>query len=99
MSKGKKDVVRLLLERGADPNIACDEEDYWIPLHHVAYEGDKDLVKLLMEHGADPHQKNKDGYTALDAARDGEHCGIIHMILTWDPLPDTLEQTRTIRMQ
>jgi ankyrin repeat protein len=46
------DVVRLLLERGADPNIR-DEGDDAMPLHFAAERGDLEVVTLLVEHGAD----------------------------------------------
>ena len=46
------EVTRLLLERGADPNIR-DEGDDAMPLHFAAERGDLDVVKLLVEHGAD----------------------------------------------
>ena len=44
-------VVRLLLERGADPNIR-DEGDNAFPLHFAAERGDFAVIKLLVEHGA-----------------------------------------------
>jgi ankyrin repeat protein len=50
---GHEAVVRLLLERGADPNIR-DEGDNAYPLHFAAERGDLAIVKLLVEHGADP---------------------------------------------
>jgi len=43
-------VVRLLLERGADPNIR-DEGDNAFPLHFAAERGDLAVIKLLVEHG------------------------------------------------
>jgi ankyrin repeat protein len=46
-------VVRLLVERGADPNIR-DEGDNAMPLHFAAEGGDFPIIKLLVEHGADP---------------------------------------------
>jgi ankyrin repeat protein len=48
-----EDVVRLLLARGADPNVR-DEGDWAYPLHFAAERGRLDLVRLLIEHGADP---------------------------------------------
>jgi ankyrin repeat protein len=45
------EVVRTLLERGADPNIR-DEGDNAFPLHLAAERGDLPMVKLLVEHGA-----------------------------------------------
>src|SRR5688500_7325515 len=46
-------VVRLLLERGADPNIR-DEGDNAMPLHFAAEREDLAVIRLLIEHGADP---------------------------------------------
>ncbi|MEX2153464.1 MAG: ankyrin repeat domain-containing protein [Gemmatimonadaceae bacterium] len=46
------DVVRTLLERGADPNIR-DEGDDAMPLHFAAERGDLEVVRMLVEHGAD----------------------------------------------
>ena len=45
--------ARLLLERGADPNIR-DEGDWAYPLHFAAEKGCFPIVRLLIEHGADP---------------------------------------------
>jgi ankyrin repeat protein len=46
-------VARLLLERGADPNIR-DEGDHAMPLHFAAEREDLAVIRLLIEHGADP---------------------------------------------
>ena len=45
------EVVRALLERGADPNIR-DEGDNAFPLHFAAERGDIEVITLLVEHGA-----------------------------------------------
>ena len=44
-------VVRLLLERGADPNIR-DEGDNAFPLHFAAEQQNLPVIRLLVEHGA-----------------------------------------------
>ncbi|HSL70456.1 MAG TPA: ankyrin repeat domain-containing protein, partial [Longimicrobiales bacterium] len=46
-------VVKALLERGANPNIRDDGDDA-MPLHFAAERGDLNIVRLLIEHGADP---------------------------------------------
>ena len=94
---GHKEVIKVLLERGADPNVASEEENGWTPLHNVACNGEEDLAELLLDHGADPHQGDDEGHTPLHTARYGEYCGIIHMMLTMDPLPGILVQTHKIR--
>ena len=46
---GHKDVVQLLLDRGADPNKA--QEDGWTPLHRTAVGCYKDVAELLLDRG------------------------------------------------
>jgi ankyrin repeat protein len=53
---GHPEIVRLLLERGADPNWP---EGPYAPrgaaLHAAARSGDRSIVELLLDHGADPN--------------------------------------------
>ena len=69
-SKGT--IVRLLLSRGADPNIATSES--WTPLHWAAYLGKHESVKLLITAGAQVNtQESRFGHTPLvSAARTGD---------------------------
>ena len=63
-----RETMRLLLERGADPN-ARQLMDY-TPLHGAGSRGDVEMAKLLLAHGADRHAKSSDGKTVADAARE-----------------------------
>jgi ankyrin repeat protein len=65
-SWARPDVVQLLLEHGADPNVA----DKWgrVPLHTAARR--PEVLRVLLAHGADPGCVATDGTTALHVAVD-----------------------------
>jgi len=64
-----KEIIRLLLDHGADPNVKSQKFG-WTPLIEVASNltTEDDLVRLLIEHGADPNLTDEKGKTALDYA-------------------------------
>jgi hypothetical protein len=57
-----RDVVRLLLEHGADPNVR-DPQSEFTPLGEL--DGEPELVRLLVEHGADMNALQFNGVTPL----------------------------------
>ena len=52
VSGAHEGAARLLLERGADPNVR-DEGDNAVPLHFAAEREDLSLMRLLVEHGSE----------------------------------------------
>jgi ankyrin repeat protein len=58
------DVVRLLLDRGADVNAREDSEGFHALFWAVRY-GHGEVVKVLIEKGADVNAKDKGGATLL----------------------------------
>ena len=61
-----KNVVQLLLDRGAD----CDTANDWggTPLYLAAFHDRLDVVKLLLDAGADANKVANDGYTPMYCA-------------------------------
>jgi ankyrin repeat protein len=69
-AKLRLELVKFLLEQGADPNtdILLPYSHTSHPLHTAVREGDLELINLLLENGADPCLVSRNGRTALDIA-------------------------------
>ena len=74
-----KDVIQLLLERGADPDLP----DYfgYTPLHRAMYHGNKDVVQLLLDGGANLNITNKCGETPLHIAAFVDQRELVQLLL------------------
>ena len=62
-----RETMKLLLERGADPNARQQNE--YTPLHGAASRGDIEMAKLLLSHGADRTAMSSDGMSVAALAR------------------------------
>ncbi|CAG9114767.1 unnamed protein product [Plutella xylostella] len=65
--KGNKDMVQLLLDRGADVNCGRHEYNY-TALHFGALSGNSEVCKLLLDAGAKPTTTNSVGRSAAQMA-------------------------------
>lgn len=59
----KLEVVRLLLEAGADLNANGDHGR--TPLYYAVHEKNYEIAKLLLAKGADPNKSDSDGYAPI----------------------------------
>jgi ankyrin repeat protein len=70
---GHTPIVRMLLERGFDPNWPeGSTAPLGVALHAAARAGDRALVELLLEHGADPNSSIDSSGSATYAAKTPE---------------------------
>jgi uncharacterized protein len=76
--RGKKEIVRLLIEHGAEINARDDWKgnmtkpdgtEGWTPLIFAADSDHEEVVRILIEKGADVNVKTKSGITALSLAQ------------------------------
>jgi ankyrin repeat protein len=77
------EIVRLLLDGGADPNAKSREGG--TPLHSAAFTGDLEIAELLLAYGADPNATGPKDQTPLDIARDRrnvEVAALLHHAVT-----------------
>lgn len=84
---GRLEAARLLLERGADPNMASAVL-HLTPLHRAVMRGNQRLVQLLLEYNADTSARDAWGRTALHTAVQSANAAIVSELLAHgaDPL-------------
>jgi len=79
------ELVRYLLDNGADPNHRLDAKYYmfdnWTVLHTAAFYCDIDIVKILVEHGAHVDSVDSEGYTPLFYAAQRNTIDMIQYLL------------------
>lgn len=73
------DVVRALLDHGADPNLPDGEGR--TSLHVAAGRGDVEAIRLLLGHGAAVDAPDKSGWTPLHVAASQHRAGAVRALL------------------
>jgi ankyrin repeat protein len=64
----REDVVRFLLEHGADAKLAANNGSRVAPIHSAVAARDLSIAQRLLDHGADVNAQQHGGYTALHSA-------------------------------
>ena len=65
---GHLSLVKLLLDKGANPNIAANNQFKVAPIHSACAISAFDIAELLIKHGADVNAKQMQGVTPLHSA-------------------------------
>jgi ankyrin repeat protein len=78
---GGAGAVRVLLERGADPDGDPENPMRARPAHAAAAEHDHESMRLLLEAGADPDARQQGGFTPLHAAAHSDDVEMARLLL------------------
>ncbi|TGO36360.1 hypothetical protein BHYA_0127g00150 [Botrytis hyacinthi] len=70
-ANGHIEIVRILIEAGANASISQPDDDYNTPLDLAARKGHKEVVKFLLENGADMNGNSVGANALQTAARAG----------------------------
>jgi ankyrin repeat protein len=77
---GEPEIVRWLLECGAETNVKEQREGV-TPLHCAAIRGNLETVRILVQHNADIKAKCFDGKTPLHCASERGHLDVVRLLL------------------
>lgn len=82
--RGDLDMVKFLVERGANLEIASEGGSYayeWSPIYAAVVSGHEEIVKYLLDHGANPNHGRNTGRTPLHAAAEKGHLRVVQYLV------------------
>ena len=88
-SRGFADVVRLLIDHGADVDVKCDDLDedsekvWWTPLHAATYNDHPDIALLLLERGVDTETRSSQDQTPLYMASSRGLAKVVQLLVDY----------------
>lgn len=88
---GHSELVKLLLEKGADPNAVSKSGE--TPLHLTASMGEIEAAQILISKGADLTLKDSEGFTPLDKAEKNGKSNYVKFIREKMKSPDDGKKT------
>ncbi len=89
--KGYEDMVKFLLDKGANVNIQNNVGD--TALSFAVLKGYEDIVKLLLDSGVNVNIQNNDGDTVLLFAVDNGQLPIVKILLEYSANPNIVNKT------
>ncbi len=92
-------LARLLLQAGANANLAARTGEQEAPLHIAVTRGAGDVVAQLLAAGANPDTARRDGAAALHLAVDAGNVEVAKLLLDAKASPDLRRNGRSLLLQ
>lgn len=78
---GHEDMVKVLLAKRANPNIAANNQFKVAPIHSACAISNYEIAELLINHGADVNAKQMQGVTPLHSAAHNGQRELVKLLL------------------
>uniref|UniRef100_K1RLA6 Ankyrin-3 n=1 Tax=Magallana gigas TaxID=29159 RepID=K1RLA6_MAGGI len=78
-SQGKPEIVRMLLDKGANVNVKDVRGN--LPIHHAAMKGHFEVVQILLDAGSEVNTQEKNGWTPLHCAAYWNRLDVVKCLL------------------
>lgn len=78
---GHKELVKILLNNEADPNIAANNSFKVTPLHSACAVSNYEIAQLLIKNGADVNAKQMQGVTPLHSAAHNGQTNLVRLLI------------------
>lgn len=78
-SQGKPEIVRMLLDKGANVNVKDVRGN--LPIHHAAMKGHSEVVQILLDAGSEVNTQEKNGWTPLHCAAYWNRIDVVKCLL------------------
>jgi len=95
-SSGYPEIVRTLIDRGANLNAVCNDWDErygveWTPLHVASFKGRLEIARMLLEYGADVDYQDSDYRSPLHIASRWPYDDVVRLLLDHGADPSILD--------
>jgi len=86
-SRGYAEIMRTIIDRGANLNAECDDWDenadnvMWTPLHLASLDGRLEVASVLLEYGANVNHPDNFGRSPLHLASRQSHDDLVRLLL------------------
>jgi uncharacterized protein len=81
---GHLEVVKELLERGADVNLAANNESKIYPIHAATASTNLDIIRLLLSNGADVNAAQHGGFRSIHSAAMHGNLAMLKLLLHYN---------------